>query len=88
MSQQSEASLPPPARKGGGRKRHEVARPFPEESPATAATLAHDQADPKACPVRNPWVRRIGAAGFLFFLIKGLLWLLIPAGVAAWRWWQ
>jgi hypothetical protein len=25
------------------------------------------------------WVKRFGAAGFLFFLIKGLLWLIIPA---------
>jgi hypothetical protein len=24
-------------------------------------------------------VRRLGAAGFLFFLVKGLLWLLVPA---------
>ncbi|MAY73595.1 MAG: hypothetical protein CMJ31_02525 [Phycisphaerae bacterium] len=26
---------------------------------------------------------RIGAAAFMFFLIKGLLWLIIPAGIAA-----
>jgi hypothetical protein len=25
------------------------------------------------------WVKRLGVAGFLFFLIKGLLWLIIPA---------
>ncbi|HZH34057.1 MAG TPA: hypothetical protein VEX64_04405 [Pyrinomonadaceae bacterium] len=24
------------------------------------------------------WLKRFGVAGFLFFLIKGLLWLLIP----------
>jgi hypothetical protein len=24
------------------------------------------------------WFKRMGVAGFLFFLIKGLLWLLIP----------
>ncbi|CAN5578669.1 hypothetical protein BH18ACI1_BH18ACI1_05580 [soil metagenome] len=24
------------------------------------------------------WVKRFGVAGFLFFLIKGLLWLIIP----------
>jgi hypothetical protein len=26
---------------------------------------------PAECPVKNPWVRRIGAAGFVFFLVKG-----------------
>jgi len=25
------------------------------------------------------WIKRFGVAGFLFFLIKGLLWLAIPA---------
>ena len=25
------------------------------------------------------WIKRFGFAGFLFFLIKGLLWLLVPA---------
>lgn len=29
------------------------------------------------------WVKRLGVAGFLFFLIKGLLWLLVP-GLIAW----
>lgn len=24
------------------------------------------------------WLRRLGAAGFLFFLVKGLLWLVAP----------
>ena len=24
------------------------------------------------------WLKRLGLAGFLFFLIKGLLWLCIP----------
>lgn len=28
------------------------------------------------------WFKRIGVAGFLFFLIKGLLWLLIPYLIA------
>jgi hypothetical protein len=27
----------------------------------------------------NRWVKRFGVAGFLFFLIKGLLWLIVPA---------
>jgi hypothetical protein len=34
-------------------------------------------------PPRPPpaWLKRLGAGGFLFFLIKGLLWLLVPAFV-------
>lgn len=32
----------------------------------------------KKCPALK-WVKRFGLAGFLFFLIKGLLWLIIPA---------
>jgi len=40
---------------------------------------------------RNPnhmragkWIKRLGFWGFLFFLVKGLLWLLIPALLAFW----
>jgi len=25
------------------------------------------------------WLKRLGVGGFLFFLIKGLLWILLPA---------
>ncbi len=25
------------------------------------------------------WTKRIGVLGFLFFLIKGLLWIIVPA---------
>ncbi|HEV7642541.1 MAG TPA: hypothetical protein VGO50_01245 [Pyrinomonadaceae bacterium] len=28
------------------------------------------------------WIKRLGVAGFLFFLVKGLLWLLIPGLIA------
>lgn len=28
------------------------------------------------------WIKRLGVAGFLFFLIKGLLWLIVPALIA------
>lgn len=28
------------------------------------------------------WFKRLGWAGFLFFLIKGLLWLIIPYLIA------
>ena len=27
------------------------------------------------------WIKRIGIAGFLFFLIKGLVWVAIFAGI-------
>jgi hypothetical protein len=30
----------------------------------------------------NAWIKRFGVAGFLFFLIKGLLWLIVPALIA------
>jgi hypothetical protein len=39
-----------------------------ETSPAKPARLS------LACP----WLKRLGLAGFLFFLIKGLLWLFVP----------
>ena len=28
------------------------------------------------------WIKRFGTGAFLFFLIKGLLWLLLPAVIA------
>lgn len=34
------------------------------------------------CPVGSrtrAWFKRLGFAGFLFFLVKGLLWLAVPA---------
>jgi hypothetical protein len=34
----------------------------------------------------NHWLRRLGAAGFLFFFIKGLAWLAVggAAALAVW----
>lgn len=32
------------------------------------------------------WVKRLGFWGFMFFLVKGLLWLLVPAVLAVWYW--
>lgn len=46
-----------------------------------AAQLKHSEEMKKAVndgTARKPWLKRIGIAGFLFFLIKGLMWLLIP----------
>lgn len=31
---------------------------------------------------RLDWLRRAGLAGSLFFLVKGLLWILVPAALA------
>jgi hypothetical protein len=28
------------------------------------------------------WAKRVGLAAFLFFLIKGILWLIVPAIIA------
>ena len=28
---------------------------------------------------RCPWLKRLGAGAFVFFLVKGLLWLIVPA---------
>ncbi len=33
--------------------------------------------------VKN-WLKRLGLAGFLFFLIKGLVWIAIFLGLADW----
>jgi hypothetical protein len=30
------------------------------------------------------WIKRLGFWGFIFFLLKGLLWLAIPAFIAMW----
>ncbi len=30
------------------------------------------------------WIKRLGIAGFLFFLVKGILWLVF--GAAVWKW--
>jgi hypothetical protein len=31
---------------------------------------------------KTGWIRKLGIAGFLFFLIKGLIWI----GIAVWAW--
>jgi hypothetical protein len=47
----------------------------------TADVAVQSAAEPAKCPVPK-WGRRLGAAAFMFFLIKGLLWLAVPALVA------
>ena len=41
----------------------------------------NEESGKRKCPAVK-WVKRFGVAGFLFFLIKGLLWLIIPALIA------
>jgi hypothetical protein len=40
-----------------------------------------DQRRPVRCPLPK-WVRRLGLAGFLFFFVKGLVWLGLAGGAA------
>lgn len=35
-------------------------------------------------PSLRKWIKRFGIWGFLFFLLKGLMWV----GVAVWGWWM
>jgi len=41
------------------------------------------------CPIPKSgggrWFARIGIVGFLFFLVKGLLWLTVPALIIAFK---
>jgi hypothetical protein len=39
----------------------------------------------RKCPAVR-WTKRFGAAAFLFFLVKGLLWLILPAIAAYYAW--
>lgn len=63
-----------------------------DRCPARGAPAGVPQTDRAAtvrvlgCPLPK-WARRVGAVAFMFFLVKGLLWLLIPAGLFAWSWW-
>jgi hypothetical protein len=36
--------------------------------------------------VRSKWIKRAGAAGFVFFFVKGLVWLGIAGGIAVASW--
>jgi hypothetical protein len=56
-------------------------QPAESQSPPAVATATRGQVS----ATHAKWLRRAGIGGFLFFLIKGLLWLAIPAGIALWR---
>lgn len=55
--------------------------------PSADSSMVSGAATAEAPVSGKTWMKRLGAAAFLFFLIKGLLWLAIPAGLVAWRWW-
>lgn len=43
----------------------------------------HDAPQERRPPGRR-WLKRLGTIGFLFFLVKGLLWLLLPLLMMFW----
>lgn len=38
-----------------------------------------------ASPMSRKLLRRLGVAGFTFFLVKGIFWLIVPAALVALR---
>jgi hypothetical protein len=40
-----------------------------------------EESQRRKCPALR-WTKRFGVAAFLFFLIKGLLWLIVPGIIA------
>jgi hypothetical protein len=47
-----------------------------------AATGLQGAADRRIDMSVKTWIKRLGFWGFMFFLLKGLLWLTIPALIA------
>lgn len=47
--------------------------------------MMQETLEKRKCPATR-WIKRFGIAGFMFFLIKGLLWLIVPALVAYFAW--
>jgi hypothetical protein len=47
--------------------------------------LRSEDGAPRGDAPARRWWRRFGVLGGLFFLVKGLLWLLLPALVVAWN---
>lgn len=59
--------------------------PTPAAAPASAAPDVHvfDHAvSPATGKATARWGKRLGIVAFLFFLIKGLAWLVVPAAAA------
>lgn len=53
-------------------------RAFPADAGRMNARIL-ESAGAVAGPHASAWVRRVAQVGFWFFLVKGLLWLAIPA---------
>jgi hypothetical protein len=50
---------------------------------ATAILRIRDMtAEAQDNPTRKRWLKRLGLWGFMFFFVKGLLWLIVPALIA------
>ena len=60
-------------------------KPAEEPGQVASATPAASGAEGRGSRSLR-WGKRVGTIGFLFFLVKGLLWLLIPALILAWQW--
>lgn len=45
-----------------------------------------EQTDEKQKSTFTKLIKRFGIAGFLFFFIKGMLWLIVPALIAYFAW--
>ena len=71
-----------------GRSRDDRANPSPHEKPDDRPGSGEGACGDRAPGARHSWRwgKRVGTIGFLFFLIKGLLWLLVPALIVAWQW--
>ena len=48
------------------------------------STTMRDPTSDRERPRRRQCLKRLGWAGFLFFLIKGLVWLAVFLGVGKW----
>ncbi len=60
--------------------------PTPAAAPASAAPdvpVSDHAVSPATGKATARWGKRVGVAAFLFFLIKGLAWLIVPAAIAA-----
>ncbi|MBX3404744.1 MAG: hypothetical protein KF699_15135 [Phycisphaeraceae bacterium] len=56
-------------------------------SEASAAASVRGETETNSAARRGTvaWVKRLGVAGFLFFFIKGMMWLIVPAAIVWWR---
>jgi hypothetical protein len=52
---------------------------------ALEAGSANEAASPIAAKCPIPWWKRLTLLTFMFFLIKGLAWLVVPAVLIWWR---